>query len=67
LGKARSYVENGGVLYASVSGDAAMPEMDSLFGARLVDLIPVRDVTLKVVAPFGNLKPGDTFTYSAFF
>jgi len=64
-GKARSYVENGGVLYASVSGDAAMPEMDSLFGARLVDLIPVRDVTLKVVAPFGNLKPGDTFTYSA--
>jgi hypothetical protein len=64
-GKARSYVENGGILYASVSGDAAMPEMDSLFGARLVDLIPVRDVTLKVVAPFGNLKPGDTFTYSA--
>lgn len=62
--KARSYVENGGILYASVSGDAAIPEMDSLFGARLVDLIPVREVTLKVVAPFGNLKPGDTFTYS---
>jgi hypothetical protein len=39
--------------------------MDSLFGARLVDLAPVRDVTLKVIAPFGNLKPGDAFTYSA--
>jgi hypothetical protein len=64
-GNARSYVENGGILYASVSGDAAIPEMDSLFGARIVDLTPVRDVTLKVVAPFGNLKPGDTFTYSA--
>jgi hypothetical protein len=64
-GKARSYVENGGILYASVSGDAAIPEMDSLFGARLVDQVPVHDVTLKVVAAFGNLKPGDTFTYSA--
>jgi hypothetical protein len=64
-GKARSYVENGGVLYASVSGDAAIPEMDALFGARLVDHKPVRDVTLKIIAPFGSLKPGDTFTYSA--
>ncbi|HEX3662911.1 MAG TPA: cellulase family glycosylhydrolase [Acidobacteriaceae bacterium] len=64
-GKARSYVENGGVLYASVSGDAAIPEMGALFGARLVDHAPVRDVILKVVAPFGSLKPGDTFTYSA--
>jgi endo-1,4-beta-mannosidase len=63
--KALSYVENGGALYASVSGDAAIPEMDSLFGARLVDRVPVQNVTLKVVAPFGNLKPGDTFTYSA--
>ncbi|MGD0471202.1 MAG: beta-galactosidase [Terriglobales bacterium] len=64
-GKARSYVENGGVLYVSLSADAAIPEMDSLFGARLVDHLPVQQVTLKVVAPFGNLKPGETFTYSA--
>jgi hypothetical protein len=64
-GKARTWVENGGVLYASVSGDAAIPEMEDLFGARLVDHVPVREVTLKVVAPFGDLKPGDTFTYSA--
>jgi hypothetical protein len=63
--RARSYVENGGVLYASVSADAAIPEMEILFGARLVDHLPVQNVTLKVVAPFGNLKPGDTFSYSA--
>lgn len=64
-GKARSYAENGGVLYASVSSDAAIPEMDQIFGARLVDREPVREVTLKVVAAFGDLKPGDTFTWSA--
>lgn len=62
--KARRYVENGGVVYASVSADAAIPDMDALFGARLLDRAPAHSVTLKVVAPFGNLKPGDTFTYS---
>jgi endo-1,4-beta-mannosidase len=62
--KARAYVENGGVVYASVSADAAIPNMEGLFGARLVDHVPVHSVTLKVVAPFGTLKPGDTFTYS---
>ena len=62
--KARAYVENGGVLYASVSADAAIPEMEDLFGARLVDSAPAQDITLKIVAPFGSLKPGDTFTYS---
>jgi beta-glucosidase len=39
--------------------------MESLFGARLVDHLPVSDVTLKVVAALGDLKPGDTFHYSA--
>lgn len=63
--KAEAYVENGGALYASVSGDAAIPNMDGLFGARLADHIPVSDVTLKVVAPFGDLKPGDTFHFTA--
>ena len=33
--KARQYVADGGALYASLSGDAAIPEMESLFGARL--------------------------------
>jgi len=63
--KAKTYVENGGVLYASVSADAAIPDMEDVFGARLVDSAPAQDVTIKLVAPFGNLKPGDTFTYSA--
>jgi endo-1,4-beta-mannosidase len=63
--KAKAYVENGGVVYASVSADAAIPDMEELFGARLVDGAPAREVTLKIVAPLGGLKPGDTFTYSA--
>lgn len=62
--KAKTYVENGGVIYASVSADAAIPDMEDLFGARLVDSAPAREVTLKIVAPFGELKPGDTFTYT---
>src|SRR5207248_1790767 len=61
--KARAYVENGGFLYASVAADAAIPNMESLFGARLVDTVTASDVTLKVVAPLGNLKPGDTFHF----
>lgn len=63
--KAKAYLENGGVVYASVSADAAIPGMDEIFGARLVDGAPAREVTLKIVTPFGGLKPGNTFTYSA--
>ena len=62
--KAKQYVTRGGALYASVAADAAIPEMESLFGARLVDANPKDEVTLKVIAPFGDLKPGDTFHYS---
>jgi hypothetical protein len=62
--KAKKYVENGGFLYASVASDAAVPEMTALFGARLSDTITVSEVTLKVVEPFGGLKPGDTFHYA---
>ena len=63
--KARSYVAKGGALYASVSADAAIPEMEGLFGARLVDHVPVTEPTLRFVAPFGDLKPGDTIKYTA--
>jgi hypothetical protein len=35
--------------------------MEGLFGARLVDTLTASEVTLKVVAPLGNLKLGDTF------
>jgi hypothetical protein len=62
--RAKHYVLQGGSLYASVAADAAIPDMESLFGARLVDANPKNDVTLKIVAPFGNLKVGDTFHYS---
>ena len=62
--KAKQYVENGGFLYASVASDGSIPDMASLFGVRLVDRAPSSEVTLKIVAPFGDLKPGDTFHYS---
>lgn len=62
--KAKKYVEGGGFLYASVAADAAIPDMESIFGARLADANLVSEVTLKVVTQFGNLKPGDTFHYS---
>ena len=63
--KAKQYVAKGGVLYASVAADAAIPEMESLFGARLVDANPTKEeIILKVIAPFGGLKVGDTFHYS---
>ena len=62
--KVKQYVENGGFLYASVASDGAIPDMASLFGVRLVDRAPSSEVTLKIVAPFGDLKPGDTFHYS---
>ena len=63
--KARRYVAKGGALYASLSSDAAIPGMEGLFGARLVDHAPVTEVTLRIVASFGDLKPGDTIRYSA--
>lgn len=62
--KAKNYVANGGFLYASVASDGAIPEMASLFGARLVDRAPSSEVTLRIVEPFGDLKPGDTFHYT---
>jgi beta-galactosidase len=63
--KAKKYVEAGGFLYASVSADAGIPNMEALFGARLVDANTASEITLKIVEPFGGLKPGDTFHYSS--
>ena len=62
--KARKYVESGGFLYASVAADAAIPDMESIFGARLVDTVTASEVTLKIVEPFGGLMPGDIFHFS---
>jgi hypothetical protein len=61
--KAEYYVQQGGSLYASLCADVAIPEMEYLFGARLVDHTPVEAVSLKVVAEFGDLQPGDMFHY----
>jgi len=62
--KAKKYVENGGLLYASVASDGAVPEMSSLFGARMADRAVSSEVTLKFVTPFGDFKPGDTLHYT---
>jgi len=62
--KLKKYVENGGFAYASVASDGAIPEMASLFGARLVDRVTSSEVTLKFVAPFGTFKPGDSLHYT---
>ena len=61
--RARKYVEAGGFLYASVAADAAVPDMEALFGASLVDSAIVSEVTLKMVAPLGPLRPGDSFRF----
>jgi hypothetical protein len=62
--KARKYVEGGGILYASFASDGAAPDMAALFGARLVDRAPSSEVSLKFVAQFGDIKPGDTIHYN---
>ena len=62
--KAQKYVQAGGFLYASVASDGAIPEMASLFGARLMDRAPSSEVTLKFVESFGDFKPGDTLHYT---
>ena len=62
--KARKYVEKGGFLYASLASDGAIPEMSSLFGARIVDRAISLEVTIKITESFGNLKAGDTFRFT---
>ncbi len=62
--KLTKYVSAGGSVYASIASDGAIPEMASLFGARLVDRAPSSEVTLKFVVPFGDFKPGDTLHYT---
>lgn len=62
--KARKYVENGGFLYASLAADGTVLEMDSLFGAHMVDRAVSSEVTLKFVEPFGDFKPGDALHYT---
>jgi len=63
--RAADYVRGGGVLYASLAASSAIPDMATLFGARMTDSVPATDVTLKVVKSFGDLKEGDSFRFSS--
>jgi hypothetical protein len=53
------------VLYASLAANGAIPDMASLFGARMTDTVVASELTLKIVKPFGGLVPGDTFHFTA--
>jgi hypothetical protein len=59
----RAYVEEGGSIYASLCGDAAMPEMADVFGARLADHLPLEQAELRLVAPFGGLEAGTSLPW----
>ena len=61
--EARRFVRKGGTLYASTSADAAVPEMEDLFGARLADHRPTGSATLTVVRAFGGLQPGEALHF----
>jgi hypothetical protein len=61
--RARAYVQGGGVLYASLAANAAIPDMATLFGARMTDTVISSEVTLKVVKALGNLRPGESFHF----
>jgi hypothetical protein len=62
--RARDYVQRGGALYASLASNSAIPEMASLFGARMTDTVIDTEVTLKVVRPLGGLRPGDSLHFA---
>jgi hypothetical protein len=61
--KALAYVSKGGVLYASLAASSAIPNMETLFGARMTDSLPVTDLTLTVTKAIGDLKVGETFHF----
>ncbi len=60
---ALDYVRHGGALYLSLNGESAIPGMEELCGARPADRLPAGALRIKVIAPFGELKPGDEFSY----
>ena len=62
----RQYVAEGGSLYASLCADAAIPNMEALFGARLVDHAPPADeVRITFITDFGDIPAGRTLSYRA--
>jgi len=59
------YVLNGGVIYTSLCADAAIPEMNQLFGVFLADHASVGDVSITFVKQFGEITAGTVFHYPA--
>lgn len=62
--RARRYVEGGGTLYASVAADAAIPNMPSLFGARLADTNTATQIEVRITKTFGALTAGETYAFN---
>ena len=63
--EARKYVESGGLVYASLCADAAIPEMGDLFGASLADHTSAGEVSLIFMEPFGEIAAGTVLRYQA--
>jgi endo-1,4-beta-mannosidase len=61
----RRFVSEGGLAYASLCADAAIPQMSDLFGASLSDHDFASEVTLTFVQPLGDIQVGTTFRYQA--
>ncbi len=59
------YVLNGGIVYISLCADAAIPEINRLFGVSLADHAAVGDVSITFVEQFGDITAGTVFHYPA--
>ncbi|WP_214317203.1 glycoside hydrolase 5 family protein [Nonomuraea sediminis] len=63
---APAYLAGGGTIYASLSADVAIPDLDRLTGCAIADRAPAADtVTLRFVEPWGPLEPGAVLTLPA--
>ena len=60
----REYLDQGGAVYASLCADAAIPQMEEIFGARLLDHNPAAEVSLTICQDFYGLKAGESFHFS---
>ena len=57
------YIHEGGNVYASFCADAAIPNMEYIFGAKLVDHKAIEYVEITIQKPLGSLKVGEKFCY----
>lgn len=63
---AAAWVDAGGTLYLSCSGDTAIAELEELAGCRLADRAPARtDDELHFLEAWGPFAPGDTIALPA--